>query len=121
MPLLAAPVGPHKPAVLPSSNPTPNIEVEGIHAQYKECQEASATERGTTGPESVGQDLVAVAGAEGARVSGGGLGGRGSGLVQGSDPKLDKAGANKLIHPNKASRLKSRLSKAIKKAKAKTA
>ncbi len=35
--------------------------------------------------------------------------------------KLDKAGANKLIHPNKAARLKSRLSKAIKKAKAKTA
>lgn len=35
--------------------------------------------------------------------------------------KLDKAGASKLIHPNKASRLKSRLSKAIKKAKAKTA
>lgn len=34
---------------------------------------------------------------------------------------LDKAGASKLIHPNKASRLKSRLSKAIKKAKAKTA
>jgi small subunit ribosomal protein S20 len=35
--------------------------------------------------------------------------------------KLDKAGASKLIHPNKAARLKSRLSKAIKKAKAKTA
>lgn len=35
--------------------------------------------------------------------------------------KLDQAGANKLIHPNKAARLKSRLSKAIKKAKAKTA
>ena len=34
---------------------------------------------------------------------------------------MDKAGANKLIHPNKASRLKSRLSKAIKKAKVKTA
>ena len=32
--------------------------------------------------------------------------------------KLDKAGASKLIHPNKAARLKSRLSKAIKKAKA---
>lgn len=35
--------------------------------------------------------------------------------------KLDKAGASKLIHPNKAARLKSRLSKAIKKAKVKTA
>ncbi len=34
--------------------------------------------------------------------------------------KLDKAGANKLIHPNKAARLKSRLSKAIKEDKAKS-
>lgn len=31
--------------------------------------------------------------------------------------QLDKAGADRLIHPNKASRLKSRLSKMIKKAK----
>ncbi|MHB0955602.1 MAG: 30S ribosomal protein S20 [Pirellulaceae bacterium] len=30
---------------------------------------------------------------------------------------LDKAGAHRLIHPNKAARLKSRLSKMIKKAK----
>lgn len=31
--------------------------------------------------------------------------------------KLDKAGASKLIHPNKAARHKSRLSKLVKKAK----
>ena len=31
--------------------------------------------------------------------------------------RLDKAGADRLIHPNKAARLKSRLSKMIKKAK----
>ena len=31
--------------------------------------------------------------------------------------QLDKAGADRIIHPNKASRLKSRLSKMIKKAK----
>lgn len=31
--------------------------------------------------------------------------------------QLDQAGAKKLIHPNKAARLKSRLSKLIKKAK----
>jgi small subunit ribosomal protein S20 len=30
---------------------------------------------------------------------------------------LDKAGADRLIHPNKAARIKSRLSKMIKKAK----
>ncbi len=31
--------------------------------------------------------------------------------------RLDRAGANRVIHPNKASRLKSRLSRAIKTAK----